>query len=240
MRKIVIQSKEEAKTMVTARKSGNRDHKAGTVPDSLKRRMSDLLAGEFSEVGEEVYDKAMAQVSESVKTIFDQGTQELGEKIKKKLGDLGYQESIKHIRPWLESLISDMRTKGMPNLVNALDGITSEFSVKYQEGGKNKTAPAATDTEETEDILEVKAPTPEPAKVEEVSEQDLTAILEGKQPAPAAAAEEVKQEAAASTFANVKRRLRTLRKQRLIAAEVPEGRDDILKSAAVHLKVLEE
>jgi len=237
MRKIVIRSKKEINRLVTAKRTSNRDHKGGTVPDALKRRMSDLLAGEFSEVGSEIYEKAMAQISESTKEVFDQGVQELSEKIKTKLGELGYNESLKHIRPWLESLITDLRTKGMPDLVNALDGITSEFSVKYQDD--KKSAPAQDTAEESEDLLEVAVPTPEPEKVEEVAtKEDLAKVLNGEDVAPAAEAPEEKQKAAAS-FGDVKRRLQTTRKHRRIEAEVPESREAILKSAAAHLKVLE-
>lgn len=217
-RTIKVTSKEAVNKMVTAKLD---DRRPGTTPDALRRRMSDLLAEEFSRVGEDLYDKAMASVTENVQKIFDTGVQELGSVIKQKLGELGYKESIRHVRPWLEGIISDLQTKGMPGLASSLGNITSEFSVKYQEGGE-KPAETAPEGGEEEALLEVEAPTPEPKAedVEEVSADDLTAILEGKEPAPAAGGEGgEKQESAASTFGDVRRRLRNMRKQRRVEAD---------------------
>jgi hypothetical protein len=241
MKKIVLKSTGGARSVNAARQD---DRRGGSMPDELKRRMSDLLAEEFSKVGESLYDKSMADITEVIKTNFNAGLSELAKVITKKLGEIGYKESIRHVRPWLESLIADMRVKGMPSLSSALDNISSEFSVKYQEGGGEQVP-----EESAESLLEVEVPEVKPEEVEEVAApaaegtestaDELTSILEGKGAQPAAAPEEVKQKAAASTLGEVRRRLQTTRRARKVAASSP-SHGDLLRSAAKHLKVLGE
>jgi hypothetical protein len=148
---------------------------------------------------------------------------------------------MKHVQPWLRAIVTDMSTQGIPGLTSSLNNIASQFSVAYQEGEEGGEEKAT----EGEELIEVQAPTTEkpaeeeaaPEKAEETTEEELTAILEGKEPTPAEATKETP-EAAAGTFGEFKRRLRKVRKQRRVeaASETPE---ELLKTAAVLFKTLE-
>jgi len=234
MAKIKIQSKYAVYKMVTAKKE---DRRPGAIPEHLRSRMSDLLASYFSQVGEELYDRVMAEVTDSVQKTFATGVKELGDLVKTKLGELGFKESVRHVQPWLQSIVTDVSNEGVPALTSSLNNIASQFSVDYSAGGDTVSE------EEGEELLEVEAPKPtEPAAEEapaeeDATKEDLTAILEGKEPAPAGGEEQ--QEAAASTVGDVKRRLRKMRSERRVEA-AGETREELLRKAAVHLKTLSE
>ncbi len=215
---------------VTIRTAARRstDRRPGSTNEALRRRMSDLLADEFSKVGEKLYDESVAAIEEDVQRIFREGVSKLGAQIKKKLGELGYDESVKHFRPWLEGIVNDVRTSGMQEVIRSLDGIASEFSVQYSDGG--------------DDLLEVSpeepAPTAEPADIEipEVSEEEVEALLAGEEVPSAAPETEEKPEATASTLGALKRKFRGQHKQRKIVAK--QTKEELLSSAQASLERL--
>jgi len=211
----------------------NTDRRPGSTNEALRRRMSDLLADEFSKVGEQLYDEAVAAINEDVERIFREGVSRLGGQIKKKLGELGYDESVKHFRPWLEGIVSDLRTSGMQEVIRSLDGIASEFSVQYSEGGDDL---LEVDAPEGEEPPEAVPATPEAEEVPEVSEEDVEALLAGEG-LPGAPEEEEKPAAAAKTVGDFKRRFRREQKSRRVVAD-PSPKDALLQEAQKSLKLL--
>jgi hypothetical protein len=239
MAKIVIKSKGAVHKMITARRSNDIDRRPGSLQPDLVNRIPDVLAREFSRVGEDLYDKTMSEITESVKRNFGEGIQTLQSTVTEETGRQGFEKSKRFIHDWLRGIVSDLQIKGVPGLADSLGNLASEFSVQYREspGEEGET------TDEGEALLEVEAPKPaatpskeepEKEKAEEVTDEDLTAILEGKE----AGGGEAKVETAAGTLGEFKRTLRATRKHRRVEA-AGRTREDLLKAAAVHLKTLE-
>ena len=239
MAKIVIKSKDAVQKMITARRSSDDNRRPGALPSELRNRIPDVLAREFSTVGEDLYDKAMAEITESVKRNFGEGIQALRDTVTSETGKQGFEKSKRYIHDWLRGIVKDIQVTGVDGLSSSLGNLASEFSVQYKESPMEAVEEV---TDEGEALLEVEAPKPapakveepeEPAKAEEVSDEDLTAILEGKD---AGGGEKV--ETAAQTFGVFKRRLRADRRQRRVEAQ-GQTRVELLRAAGVDLKELE-
>jgi hypothetical protein len=165
-------------------------HQPGATSTELRRLMSDPLADLFSEVGVEIYDKAVKAIQAELSKIFDEGVKDLSGTVTKKLGEYGFEESKEHFRRWMNDIVADVIDKGMSEIVGSLDSLVSSLSSTYstEEGGGGMEAggdlmgmdiPEIPET----DIEEVKEePTPE-----EVPEAEgLATPLEAETPAAAA------------------------------------------------------
>ena len=234
MAKIIITSKGAVQKMITARRSKDEDRRPGALSSELRGRIPDVLAREFSTVGEELYDKSMAEITESVKRNFGDGVQSLRDSVTTETGKQGFEKSKRYIHDWLRDIVKDIQITGVDGLSSSLGNLASEFSVQYKEAPEE--APVEDVVDEGDDLLEVEAPTPaepaeapEPEQAEEVTDEDLTAILEGKDFGGGA-----KVETAAGTMGDVKRRLRTTRSQRHIMAQ-GQTREELLRAATTHL-----
>lgn len=238
MTKITIKSKGAVQKMITARRSKDADRRPGALPSELRNRIPDVLAREFSAVGEELYDKAMAEITDSVKRNFGDGIQTLRDTVTTETGKQGFEKSKRYIHDWLRGIVKDIQITGVDGLSSSLGNLASEFSVQYKEDSAE--APAEEAVDESDSLLEVEAPTPEPAaeepeqaeQEEDVTDADLTAILEGKNPGGG-----TNVETAAGTMSEVKRRLRATRSRRRIQAQ-GQTRGELLRAAAVHLTEL--
>jgi len=109
------------------------ERRPGETSPKLRRRMLDPLADIFSEKGVEMFDKSVASIQASLTQIFEDGIGELGEVIKQKLGEYGYEESVDHFRPWMKDVVHDIFGPGMEEVLNSLDGLVSTLSVQYTE-----------------------------------------------------------------------------------------------------------
>lgn len=107
------------------------ERRPGETSGKLRRRMHDPLSEIFSEKGIEMYDKSVASIQSSLTQIFEEGIRELGDVIKQKLGEYGYEESIDHFRPWMKDVVHDIFGPGMEEVLNSLDGLVSTLSVQY-------------------------------------------------------------------------------------------------------------
>jgi hypothetical protein len=236
MAKIVIKSKDAVQKMITAVRGRDADRRPGALPSELRNRIPDVLAREFSTVGEDLYDKAMAEITESVKRNFGDGIQTLRDTVTTETGNQGFEKSKRYIHDWLRGIVKDIQVTGVDGLSSSLGNLASEFSVQYKESPAE--APVEEVTDEGDALLEVEAPEPapaeaeEPEKADEVSDADLTAILEGKD----AGGEKV--ETAARTVGDFIRSLRSNRKQRRVEAQ-GKTRAELLREAGVHLRELE-
>jgi len=156
-------------TAVAARKKDKKEEapaperRPGETSAKLRRRMHDPLADIFSEKGVEMYDKSVASIQASLTKIFEDGIGELGEVIKQKLGEYGYEESVDHFRPWMKDVVHDIFGPGMEEVLNSLDGLVSTLSVQYTEE----------DTPGEGDLLGAEIPEVSLEDVTEVSEEDV-------------------------------------------------------------------
>lgn len=221
--KITISSKEiQTKTAAV-------DRAPGSTPDHLRRRMSQLYADFFSEVGEGVYSKAMSEVKTALEAALTEGIKNLKSKIKEELGRQGYEAAIKHIRPWLDALITDIRAEGFSSdeWAQQLNSLASQFSVETDELPEGA---------EGDELLGVEPPAEEePAapdgtvkevekeETEPVTQSELEKILDqgakGAEEAPVA--EEVPK-AAARTLGELKREFAEKRQQRKVEGSTEE------------------
>jgi len=205
------------------------DRTPGSTPDHVRRRMSQLYADFFSDVGEAVYAKAMAEMKTTLETVLNEGIKDLRSKIKDELGRQGFEAAIKHVRPWLDALVTDIRSEGFSSddWAKQLDSMASQFSVEADEvpqpeGGDEELegvkppeqeAPAAEET-----VEEVKEEETEP-----VSESELQKILDqgaGAPPKEEPAAEVPK--AAARTLGDLKREFAQRRRQHKVEGATEE------------------
>jgi len=172
------------------------ERQPGSIPDDIRRRMSDPLADIFSEKGMDLYGKAVSAIQKELKQIFDEGISDLSSVIHKKLGEFGYEESVDHFRPWMSSIIDDVKEKGMGEVTGALEDMLSQMSTDYAEGEEETEGDAllSVDTpevgdEEVEVVEEEKVEEPEEpeAAPEGGEELDLGSLLGGEE-TPAAEA----------------------------------------------------
>ncbi len=171
------------------------ERRPGETSGKLRRRMHDPLAEIFSEKGVEMYDKSVASIQASLTTIFEEGIRELGDVIKQKLGEYGYEESVDHFRPWMKDVVHDIFGPGMEEVLNSLDGLVSTLSVQYtdEEGAGGEDLLGA-------EIPELELDAVEP--VEEVEEEDVAA------PAEEVVEEEEEAEAEAAPTSRLVRKFR--------------------------------
>lgn len=191
--KITISSKENQMKTAAA------DREPGSTPDYLRRRMSQLYADFFSELGEGMYADALAQSKAAVEQVMREGIKNLKERIKDELGRQGYEAAIKHVRPWLEALIDDIRTKGFSTTAGTrvttaapddswgdmLDSLASEFSVD---------TPEPVESKEGEELVGVEPPADEPESEIPKPPAELKQDTAKEEPAAAEEAKEVAKE----------------------------------------------
>lgn len=106
----------------------------GSTSTHLRRLMSDPLADIFSEVGVELYEKAVKAIQDDLTEIFSAGVKDLGGKVTKKLGEYGYDESKEHFRQWMKDIVADVVDSGISEIVGSLEAMISSLSSTYAEG----------------------------------------------------------------------------------------------------------
>jgi hypothetical protein len=218
-------------------KTAAKDRAPGSTPDHLRRRMSQLYADYFSDVGEAVYAKAMAEIKSSLETVLRDGVKELKSKVKDELGRQGYEAAIKHVRPWLDELINDLKGQGFSSgeWAKELNSLATDFSVEADgigEEGSEELLGVEPPAEEEETVQEVAKEETEP-----VTESELEKILnQGAQPAEEAAPAE-EQKVAAKTLGDMKREFQQRRRQQSVVGGA--GTDEVISSANTLIDILE-
>lgn len=161
----------------------------GATSTELRRLMSDPLADLFSEVGVEIYEKAVKAIQSELTKIFDEGVKDLSGTVTKKLGEYGYDESKEHFRQWMNDIVADVIDSGMSEIVGSLDSLVSALSSTYstdQQGGLGDDLTGLDIPEvpgtEVEEILEE----PTPGTEEIPAAEGLPTPLETETPAAAA------------------------------------------------------
>lgn len=218
------------------------ERQPGDISFRLRRRMSDPMADFFSERGQKIYEESVSSINDSLDSLFKKGIQGLSGVIKKQLGELGYDESLHHFRPWLEDIIHDIGQKGMAEAIANLDGMVSGLVVDYTE--EEDAGPS------DEDLLGFGVPEISEDEVEEVTDMDIPILedadegeeeLEGVEgePPEESDAEGEEEDAAAAASASAPRNFRPKSKAQKKYAKTKRRRA-LLAAATKSLAALKE
>jgi len=149
----------------------------------------------FEEEGERLYKEILDSVKGKLSELFEGSVARLTETLKHKKGVDGLKDNAQFFAPWIKGLVDDVRTLGMEEIVDSLETLARDHSVKVVdesllEAPVPDLLPESEGVEEDEPLPDEMAipEAVETPEIPELSAGDVESLLKGEDvlaPAPA-------------------------------------------------------
>jgi len=256
-------------------------NKPGKIPSRLRGEFfTEDYAKLFEEEGERLYKDILSElvggeivddvgatvtVKGKLPELFEKAVERLSQTLKHKKGIDGLKDNAQFFAPWIKGLVNDISTSGMKKIMESLEGLAHEHSVRVvDESLLDAPIPDILSEEDAAEDMAIPeiAETPE---IPELEAGDVEGWLKGTEvpeaavaappPPPVAPATPPPQGAApgapvapilpapqatsaASRMKDVRRNLIERRRYRTVVSTA--SANDLLRAAAVNLKLLED
>jgi len=117
----------------------------GEVHPQLRKRMGVALADLFDEHGPQIYSSIVSSLKKIAVKAFSDGIDDLEAAVESELGNRGLEESKKHIRDWMESIVEDVLYYGINELALALGNMANDLVAEYIQDDVDDVSPSDID-----------------------------------------------------------------------------------------------